>query len=69
MNLMNFGKKKKKEKMDLVKLVTIASTLSEQLEASLKDVMVDEDVKIVSVHLGELLLEKYKEKEKEVKTK
>lgn len=60
MNLMSFGKKKNKEKMDLVKLVTIASTLSNELETALKDVMVDEDVKVVSVHLGELLLDKYK---------
>lgn len=57
----NFGKKKQKESKDIVQLVTIAKTLSDELEHSLADVLTKEDVKIVSVHLGELLLAKYPE--------
>lgn len=63
----NFGKKKQKESKDIVQLVTIAKTLSDELEYSLADVLTKEDVKIVSVHLGELLLAKYPTERKEVK--
>lgn len=63
---MNFGKKKKKESKDIVQLVTIAKTLSDELEHSLNDVLTKDDVKVVQVHLGQLLLSKYQTEKKEV---
>ena len=63
MNL-NFGKKKTKEPLSVVKISMISSTLATELEQSLSDVLTKEDVKSVCVHLSQFLLDKYKLEEK-----
>ena len=63
MNL-NFGKKKNKEPLSVVKISMISSTLATELEQSLSDVLTKEDVKSVCVHLSQFLLDKYKLEEK-----